>query len=397
MGNLFRRFWTPVMLASELGGRDSAPVRVNVLGENLVAFRDSSGTIGLLDAYCPHRRANLYWGRNEEHGLRCVYHGWKFDVNGQCTDLPNCPEGANLKDRVTTPAYPTLERGGLIWAYLGPADRKPPFPNYEGFAVPESHRFMRKMIARGNYLQLMEGDVDSSHVSFLHSRVDNKPVPGTRANPNTFADKMPRWFPQETSYGLMLSAQRNAGPDHFQWRVNQYLMPYITLIAAPPGMPILHQVRVPVDDVTSMHFRCYVHPERPLTPEEIATFEGGIIIPEIALGSFETVENMDNDYRIDRTEQSLHSYTGIKSIVAQDLAVTQDQGGLIADRSRELLVSSDRAIIMLRKRLLTAAKALAQGIEPPEADGTSVAVRPGDFILARDVPLEAGARELHLV
>jgi phthalate 4,5-dioxygenase oxygenase subunit len=397
MGNLFRRFWTPLMLASELGGRDSAPVRVNVLGENLVAFRDSGGTIGLLDAYCPHRRANLYWGRNEEHGLRCVYHGWKFDVNGQCTDLPNCPEGANLKDRVTTPAYPTLERGGLIWAYLGPADRKPPFPNYEGFAVPESHRFMRKMIARGNYLQLMEGDVDSSHVSFLHSRVDNKSVPGTRANPNTFADKMPRWFPQETSYGLMLSAQRNAGPDHFQWRVNQYLMPYITLIAAPPGMPILHQVRVPVDDVTSMHFRCYVHPERPLTPEEIATFEGGIIIPEIALGSFETVENMDNDYRIDRTEQSLHSYTGIKSIVAQDLAVTQDQGGLIADRSRELLVSSDRAIIMLRKRLLTAAKALAQGIEPPEADGTSVAVRPGDFILARDVPLEAGARELHLV
>jgi phthalate 4,5-dioxygenase oxygenase subunit len=397
MGNLFRRFWTPVMLASELGGPDSAPVRVDILGETLVAFRDSSGTIGLLDAYCRHRRANLFWGRNEEHGLRCVYHGWKFDVNGRCTDLPNCPEGDNLKERVTTQAYPTVERGGLIWAYLGPAEHQPPFPNYEGFAVPASHRFMRKMIARGNYLQLMEGDVDSSHVSFLHSRVDNKPVPGTRANPNTFADKMPRWFPQETSYGLMLSAQRNAGPDHFQWRVNQYLMPYITLIAAPPGMPILHQVRVPVNDVTSMHFRCYVHPERPLTPEEIALFEGGVIIPEIAAGSFETVENMDNDYRIDRTEQSVHSYTGIKSIVAQDLAVTQDQGGPIADRSRELLVSSDRAIIMLRKRLLTAAKALAQGIEPPEAQAKSLAVRPGDFILARDVPLETGAREYNLV
>jgi phthalate 4,5-dioxygenase oxygenase subunit len=397
MGNLFRRFWTPVMLASELGGPDSAPVRVDILGENLVAFRDTGGTIGLLDAYCPHRRANLYWGRNEEHGLRCVYHGWKFDVNGQCSDLPNCPEGVNLKERVKTTSYPTLERGGLIWAYLGPADRQPPFPNYEGFAVPASHRFMRKMIARGNYLQLMEGDVDSSHVSFLHSRVDNKPVPGTRANPNTFADKMPRWFPQETSYGLMLSAQRNAGPDHFQWRVNQYLLPYITLIAAPPGMPILHQVRVPVDDVTSMHFRCYIHPDRPLTPEEIALFEGGIIIPEITPGTFETVENMDNDYRIDRGEQSMHSYTGIKSIVAQDLAVTQDQGGPIADRSRELLVSSDRAIIMLRKRLLTAVKSLAQGIEPPEAQATSIAVRPGDFTLARDVPVETGARELHLV
>ena len=397
MGNLFRRFWTPVMLASELGGADSAPVRVDILGEHLVAFRDSGGAIGLLDAYCPHRRANLFWGRNEEHGLRCVYHGWKFDVNGQCSDLPNCPEGVNLKDRVATTAYPTVEQGGLIWAYLGPADRKPPFPNYEGFAVPASHRFMRKMIARGNYLQLMEGDVDSSHVSFLHSRVDSQPVPGTRANPNTFAEKMPRWFPQETSYGLMLSAQRNAGPDHFQWRVNQYLMPYITLVAAPPGMPILHQVRVPVDDVTSMHFRCYVHPERPLTPDEIALFEAGIIIPEIAPGTFETVENMDNDYRIDRSDQSAHSYTGIKSIVAQDLAVTQDQGGPIADRSRELLVSSDRAIIMLRKRLLTSAKALAQGIEPPEAQATSIAVRPGDFMLARDVPLEEGAREFHLV
>src|ERR1700722_15548745 len=327
MGELFRRFWTPIMLASEVGGPDSAPVRGRILGEDLVAFRDSHGTLGLLDAYCPHRRANLYWGRNEEDGLRCVYHGWKFDVAGQCTDLPNCPEGVTLKDRVRTRAFPTLERGGLIWAYFGPPERQPEFPNYEGFAAPPSHRYIRKMIARGNYLQLMEGDVDSSHVSFLHSRVDNKPVPGTRANPTTFADKMPRWFPQETNYGLMLSAQRNAGPDHFQWRVNQFLMPYITLIAAPPQMPILHQVRVPIDDETSMHFRCFIHPERPLTAEERASYENGVIVPEVGFGSFETVENADNDYRIDRTEQSRHSFTGIKSIVAQDLAVTQDQGG----------------------------------------------------------------------
>ena len=399
MGELFRRFWTPVMLASELGGPDSAPVRVDVLGEKLVAFRDSGGTIGLLAAYCPHRRANLYWGRNEEHGLRCIYHGWKFDVSGQCTDLPNAPEGVTLKDRVKTPAYPTLERGGLIWAYLGPAERKPEFPNYEGFAVPPSHSFIRKLIAKGNYLQLMEGDVDSSHVSFLHSRLDNAPLPGSRVNPNTFQDGMPRWFPQETDYGMMLSAQRNAGPDRFQWRVNQYLMPYITLIAAPPGLPVLHQIRTPIDDETSMHFRCFIHPERPLTAEEIATFEAGVIVPDVIPGTFETKENMANEYLIDRENQRTATFSGIKSIVAQDLAVTQDQGGgWIADRSQELLVSSDRAIIMLRKRLLTAAKALQEGIEPPEARNVkSFAVRPGDFILPRDVPLEEGARAHRLI
>jgi phenylpropionate dioxygenase-like ring-hydroxylating dioxygenase large terminal subunit len=340
----------------------------------------------------------MFWGRNEEHGLRCIYHGWKFDVKGQCTDLPNCPEGATLKDRVKTRAYPTLERGGLIWAYMGPPELKPEFPNYEGFSAPPSGRFIRKMIAKGNYLQLMEGDVDSSHVSFLHSRLDSEPLPGSRVNPNTFQDRMPRWFPQETDYGLMLSAQRNAGPDHFQWRVNQYLMPYITLIAAPVGLPVLHQVRVPIDDETSMHFRCFLHPERALTADEIAIFEAGVIVPEVIPGTFEMVESEANEYLVDRDEQRTTTYTGIKSIVAQDLAVTQDQGGRIADRSREYLVSSDRAIIMLRKRLLTAAKALQQGIEPPETRNTrSYAVRPGDFILPRDVPVESGAREHRLV
>jgi phenylpropionate dioxygenase-like ring-hydroxylating dioxygenase large terminal subunit len=399
MGELFRRFWTPVMLASEIGGPDSAPVRVNILGEKLVAFRDTAGTIGLLDAYCPHRRANLYWGRNEQHGLRCVYHGWKFDVSGQCTDLPNCPEGETLKNRVRTQSYPTLERGGLIWAYLGPAELIPPFPNYECFGVPAGHRYIRKIIAKGNYLQLMEGDVDSSHVSFLHSRIDNTPIPGVRANPNTFADRMPRWFPEETDYGLMLAAQRNAGPEHYQWRVNQFLMPYITQIATPIGLPIQHQVRAPIDDETSMHFRCYIHPDRPLTADEIATFENGFLVPELIPGTFETKENMANEYLIDREDQRTSTYTGIKSILAQDLAVTQDQGGgWIADRSREYLVSSDRAIILLRKRLLAPLKALQQGIEPQEPrNAHAFAVRPGDFLLPRDVALADGVRDNRLV
>jgi nitrite reductase/ring-hydroxylating ferredoxin subunit len=398
MGELFRRFWAPVALASELGGPDSPPVRVDVLGEKLIAFRDTGGTIGLLAAYCPHRRANLFWGRNEEHGLRCVYHGWKFDAAGQCVDMPNCPEGVTLKDRVRTKAYPAIERGGLIWAYLGPPELKPEFPAYEGFNVPASHQFIRKIVTKGNWLQLMEGDVDSSHVSFLHSSLDKSPLPGSRVDPNTFADTRPRWFPQETEYGLMLCAQRDAGPDRFQWRINQFLMPFITLIAAPPGLSILHQVRLPIDDESTLHFRCFIHPERPLTAEEIATFEAGVIVPELEPDSFAMVERMENDYEIDRDEQRTISYTGIRSIVAQDLAVVQDQAGLVADRSQEYLVSSDRAIIMLRKRLLTAVKALRAGVEPSEPrNGRAYAVRPGDFQLPRNVSVDEGAREHRLV
>src|ERR1700761_2476423 len=144
MGELFRRFWTPVMLASELPRADGPPVRVNVLGEALVAFRATDGRIGLLDAYCPHRRANLFWGRNEGDGLRCVYHGWKFDGAGNCVDLPNCPEGPALKHKVRTTAYPLVERGGLLWTYMGPPELQPEFPAVEAFGVPDSHRHITK-------------------------------------------------------------------------------------------------------------------------------------------------------------------------------------------------------------------------------------------------------------
>ena len=398
MGALYRRFWAPVMLADELGGPDSAPVRVDVLGEHLIAFRDSHGQLGLIDAYCPHRRANLYWGRNERAGLRCVYHGWKFDVTGRCTDLPNCPEGETLKHKVRTTAYPVLERGGIVWAYMGPEDKMPPFPEAEVFAAPASHRHLIKVKLRGNFAQMQEGDVDSSHVSFLHSSVDGSGLPGSRANPNTFVDKSPRWFTLDTDYGMMLSAQRNAGPDTFQWRVNQWLMPYCTLIASAPGVPILAQLRVPIDDEHSFLFRLIASPDRPLSADERAHFNAGVFVPEMIPGTDRMVENIGNDYLIDRTEQRERTFTGIRSIVAQDLAISEDQRGPIADRSAEMLTSSDRAIIALRKRLLATAKNLASGFEPPEANNAKAyRVRPGDFMLPRDVPVVDGAKDILLI
>ena len=396
MGALFRRFWAPIALASEVGPPDSPPVAIRVLGEDLVAFRDSHGALGLLDAYCPHRRANLFWGRNEEAGLRCVYHGWKFDVGGSCVDVPNAPEGPTLKQKVRTRSYPVLERGGLLWAYLGPADRQPPFPEAEAFTVPGDRRYITKMVSEGNYAQLQEGDIDSSHVAFLHRRFDNSPVGGNRVDPNTFSDTQPRWFPSETPYGLMLAAQRNAGPDEFHWRVNQFLMPYIVIIATPAGVPFLSQIRVPIDDHHSLHFRYWSLAERAFTDDDYAVFNDGVTVPELVPGTFRMKEDISNQYLIDRAHQVSENFTGIRSFVAQDLAVTQDQGGFgtIADRSREYLTSSDKAIIAWRKRLLASAKALADGHEPPEPmNAAAYHVRSGDFRAPRDISLDDATRE----
>jgi nitrite reductase/ring-hydroxylating ferredoxin subunit len=396
MGELFRRFWTPVALASELGPPDSPPVEIRVLGEDLVAFRDTNGAIGLLDAYCPHRRASLFWGRNEECGIRCVYHGWKFDVTGQCTDLPNAPEGPALQKKVRTRSYPVLDRGGLLWAYMGPGD-PPPFPEAEAFTVPASQRYVTKIFTEGNYAQVQEGDIDSSHVGFLHRRFDTTAVGGGRVDPNTFADTSPRWFPSETPYGLMLAAQRNAPTDdEWHWRVNQFLMPYIVIIATPAGVPVLSQMRVPIDDHRSLHFRYWSIVGRELDERDYAMFNDGVTVPEMIPGTFRMKEDIANHYNIDRREQQTVGYTGIRSFVAQDLAVTQNQGGYgtIADRSREYLTSSDRAIITWRKRLITAAKALAAGTEPPEPQNPAAYnVRSGDFRAPRTLTIEEAARE----
>jgi phthalate 4,5-dioxygenase len=397
MGTFCRRFWAPVMLEDELGGPDSAPVRVNVLGEKLVAFRDSSGTIGLLDAYCPHRRANLYWGRNERNGLRCLYHGWKFDAGGQCTDMPNCSEGVTLKDRVKTRAYPTLARGGIVWAYMGPSDRMPEFPNVEILSFPSSHRHIAKIVLNANYFQLQEGDMDSSHTSFLHSRLDKKTYAGGLATSAVFQDTAPRWSVDETKYGLMLASQRAAGEDQYNWRVGQYLMPYIFLIAAQHGTLMRANIRIPIDDEHSILFRAFVRAEQPLNDDDRAAIAAGVMTPEMIPGTFSMKENLQNEYLIDRERQRVETFSGIKSIVAQDVAVTEDQGGPVADRSLEYLVSSDRAITALRKKLLTSVKGLMQGIEPPElANPKAYGVRAVDFLLPRDVSIHDGAKDLLL-
>src|SRR5215204_3073496 len=172
MGELFRRFWLPALLPSELPAPDSEPIRFRILSEDLIAFRDTNGKVGFLDQHCPHRGASLFFGRNEECGLRCVYHGWKFDAAGNCVDMPSEPAESTFKERIRQTAYPCAERGGVIWAYLGPAERQPALPELEWALLPEDQRFASKRLQECNWLQAMEGGIDSSHISFLHQNFD---------------------------------------------------------------------------------------------------------------------------------------------------------------------------------------------------------------------------------
>ena len=200
MGELFRRFWVPALLSEELTGPDCPPVRVTLMGEQLVAFKDTEGKIGLLDRRCPHRLADLYWGRNEECGLRCVYHGWKFDAQGNCLDIPNAPEGETFKEKVQAVAYPTEERAGIVWAYMGPQELMPDLPELEWMRVPESHRYVSKFLVPGNWAQAMEGDIDASHASVLHRVLGSDGFFSQAFGDRPYAarDLMPRYKTKDT-------------------------------------------------------------------------------------------------------------------------------------------------------------------------------------------------------
>ena len=187
MGELFRRFWQPVLLSSDLPGNDGDPQRIKVLGENLVAYRDTNGDVGVMDFYCPHRRAGMFFGRNEECGLRCVYHGWKFDKDGNCTDMPSEPAESNFKDKVKITAYPAKEAGTVVWIYMGPKELQPELPQFEWCTVPEGHVVVTRWLQQSNYLQAMEGEIDTSHVSFNHRWFDLDPAPATIATLNRMA------------------------------------------------------------------------------------------------------------------------------------------------------------------------------------------------------------------
>jgi phthalate 4,5-dioxygenase len=401
-GNYFRRYWLPALLANELPGPDCPPVRVRILGEDLIAFRDSEGRVGLLDEFCPHRRASLYWGRNEDCGLRCVYHGWKFDTTGACVDMPNEPPEYAFASKVRTIAYPTRAFGGVIWAYLGPADRVPELPKLEWARVPESHRYVSKRRQETNYLQAVEGGIDSSHSNFLHTSVEAfqvtdaylekvKNSSNLRARYHVL-DKSPRFTVKKTDYGLIIAVRRNAEEDTYYWRLTQFLLPSHTIIPQQKGLTMHGHCWVPRDDETCWVWTMSWNPGEPLSEAERETIrDESFVHARVEPGSFRPLRNKDNDYLIDRKRQKV-SMTGIHGFAAQDQAI-QESMGPIVDRTRERLGTSDTAIIAMRRLLLEEIHGLSEGRQPlAPHHGDLYWVRSASMLLKRDVTFEEGAQ-----
>jgi phenylpropionate dioxygenase-like ring-hydroxylating dioxygenase large terminal subunit len=343
------------------------------MGERLVAFRDTTGRIGLLEEACPHRATSLYYGCNEENGLRCLYHGWKYDVTGACVDMPSEPAEYEFKRKVQALSYPARERADFIWAYLGPPELTPELPDFEFALVPSEHRYVSKFHQECNFFQGIEGDIDSSHLPFLHARLDARGKSATATSLGAkyiLDDNPPRWKVKATDYGVVLGARRRAEADTDYWRVNHVLLPTTTLIAPEPGSFMFGHAWVPIDDHRTMVMGFTWHPDRPMTAEERAQRRAGED-QELIPGTFDRIRNYGNDFLQDRQMQKTTSYSGITfpngdSIFRdQDMAMTQSMGQIV-DRRREHLGTSDRAIIAMRKRLINQAIALAEGEEPAQ-------------------------------
>jgi len=393
-GEMLRRYWHPVLLASELPAPDSAPIRVRVLGEDLIAFRDSDGKVGLVDAYCAHRRAPLFFGRNEDCGIRCVYHGWKFDRQGNCVDMPSEPEGTPLISKVKLKAYATHEAGGLVWAYLGPQGAAPPPPDYEWLRAPVTHRFVSKTYQASNYLQGLEGCLDTAHVGFLHSD-DRNPV--TRL---ASVDRSPRLQVETTTYGFYYVSLRRMPPDKNYTRIYQYIMPaqqmrpsVIAAYGQKQDVPTIDgHIWVPIDDVS-----CYVYNfiysydnAIPLSEDFVREEEAffGRAPEDYLPGTFRLKRNASNDYLVNRALQKQGNFSGIEGINTQDMALQEGMGAIV-DRSKEFLGSSDKAIVTMRRLLLEAIKAVEAGDMPRGSRPHEHSkVRAYDDIVESSTPLE---------
>ncbi|MEE8517548.1 MAG: Rieske 2Fe-2S domain-containing protein, partial [Dehalococcoidia bacterium] len=269
MGNLMRQYWIPFLFSWEVEA-DGPPERVRLLGEDLVVFRDTQGRPGLVAESCPHRGASLYFGRNENNGLSCVYHGWKFDVNGACLEMPSEPAESNFHVKVRTLSYPLVERAGIVWAYMGPRTAPPPLPDFEWLSLPEDHIVASKRVQYTNWVQAMEGDLDQSHLSFTHRwlnlRADSiRPgVDQIRQN-----DTHPKFQVIETDYGVCIGAGRNAPDATKYWRVTQHLMPFHTMTGPYGENPNRNwRAWVPIDDHNVFVIGLTFHPTRPFTGEQ---------------------------------------------------------------------------------------------------------------------------------
>jgi nitrite reductase/ring-hydroxylating ferredoxin subunit len=399
MGKLMREYWQPVLLSNELPDPDGAPLRVRALGEDLIAFRDSAGKVGLLGANCPHRGAPLFFGRNEEGGIRCIYHGWKFDTAGRCLEMPNRPADRDYREKVRATAYRCAESNGMIWIYMGAAAEPPALPDLGFTGLPIAHKLITKQLLECNYAQALEGDLDPSHVSFLHAPLDPQGRSGYQGTAGIISDrqlgdaaleqaakaqdKNPQINVLKTDYGLFVGARRDAG-ERYYWRITQLVLPFYVFVPGAVGSPVHCNAWVPMDDQHTIVWRIQYLIERPFTRDELAKLQTGMgahVAPDGYLpptaepaGAWRPQANRANNYQQDRGIQRKVSFSGIRGIWAQDRACTEGMGAIM-DRTQEHLGPSDTTIVQMRRLLLGAASALRDhgtrapglGVTPPIA------------------------------
>lgn len=379
---LIRQYWIPAAKSSELvAGGD--PLRLLLLGEKLVAFRDAEGEIGVMNHVCPHRGASLFYGRNEEGGIRCAYHGWKFDRSGACIDIPNLPAKRG-RPNVRAKAYKVAEGGGMIWVYMGPRADPPPLPIFAMHDV-ESYFVMRKC----NWLQALEGDTDTSHVNFLHlGSVEEDDLPDGHPSRMRLSNRAPEFDVADTDWGVMAGAYRDLGEGKGYWGVAHYLFPFWAITATDMSFsyPWIARAWVPMDEhhvmtITLLDEAVTLGTDlyRKDGTATQASFGFGTPLPNTTdwHGRWRVEETIENDHLIDREAQRTLSFTGIEGILMQDQAITEGMGPVV-DRSNEHLIASDAMIVSVRRRLQRAAQELIdQDIVPPGVDN------PGTYYGAR--------------
>jgi phthalate 4,5-dioxygenase oxygenase subunit len=364
-GELMRRYWQPVALTEELA-RDGAPIKARILGEELVLFRDDQGRPGLLGLHCSHRGTDLSYGRVEDGGLRCLYHGWLYDVCGRVVEQPGEPAGGAHRHEVHHPAYPCREAGGVVFAYMGPGE-PPLLPNYEFLTVPAEHRTVVKIYEECNYLQGNEGNIDPVHLSFLHQALDEaqiarrRIVPGSDTTDNALlgGDIAPTIEVEMTDYGLRIYTLRNSGRDKRYIRITNFVMPNLSVFGGSTvGAGYSIHWHVPIDDTHHWKYTFAFSREKPL--DDFMRHRNRAELT----ADYRLTRNRENRYQQDRESMKTQTFTGMgTNFQAHDAFATESQGA-IQDRTREHLVSSDKAIVAARKLLLNAMKDVEEGRDP---------------------------------
>ena len=372
MGELIREYWIPALPSSEFPAPDAPAKRMRLLGENLVMFKDTNGDIGAFPESCPHRGASLYFGRNEEAGLRCGYHGWKFDVNGNCMEMPSEPDGSNFKDKVKIQAYPCRDVNHMVWIYMGHRVTPPPFPQFDVNTLPaENVNPPVVMMEEANFFQNLEGDTDTSHLDWLHARlnVEDGPVGEGHAIGTFSPQRNPSVEARPANYGAFYTGRRKIGDDQYWHRINQFIFPIFTMVGGDGNTAHL-RAHVPVDDTHSMLISMGGSRTKPLSKEErnhkrftdpFYPSGGYVTRTSNPLTYFHTVANKENDYQRDFTVEKTKMYSGVGFIHnLQDRAMTElmtsESGEAIYDRSHEHLGTTDGMCIMVRKQILNAVR-----------------------------------------